>query len=677
MKPADNSGRQRPGDLGHETPGPRVAHWATRLGWPALLVAITLIVYLPSLGYGLIWDDPIWYSQPRDKTFLDLVSALPTYQFYRPLSLLLNQQFLRPNGVVDAGSAHAVQVAAHLAAVLLVTPALTALELPRRIGQLSALAFALWPMSFQAVAWAAPQGPQVMLWLLLAVWLAGVRATGEVRATDSPTARASPVARMIGSWLAFAAALLFQESALPFVVVFFLIPSGRRRFNLWAVGHAVIAAVYVLIWLNVPRLSGVTGEERFDVRVLAYFLQAAVFPVSRLAGGLGWTFEPTVWLGVYAVVLAAIAGHIAFWVGPRPAWLGLLLIALGTAPAWYGLSWEYVYIGERLTYVATLGGALLWAGLVSGPSPSSPAQGLAATGLTSPTPAGRLVRGALPVARFLVPLAAGVLFVVTAGLHLSQMRTLYGRATAHLQTAVDVLVARDGEAVLFVNFPDRIELKPRPYPLGFFGITLAPVIQDLRDFAVARDGRGASDVTLSAFATGALERDAWAYRVDLRGVDTSAEGLVEAALPAAAVYLSEYGPGEDLRLRNVGDVRPAGTEPALATVAGRFDLIAGSRLDSDQAALLWRPLAPGTFDDAVFVHVYRDGQFEVDIGGDALGGLIPVWAWQPGIEVVDRRPAPDAPELRVGMFSRASGERLPLTLPDGQRLPDQALVLTR
>jgi hypothetical protein len=657
-----------------------MAHGATHLGWLALPIAITLIIYMPSLGYGLIWDDPIWYSQPRGKTFLDLISALPTYQFYRPLSLLLNQQFLRPDGVVDAGSAHVVQVAAHLAAVLLVAPALAALGLPRRISRLSALAFALWPMSFQAVAWAAPQGPQVMLWLLLALWLAGGRATGgpTTRATDSlrqgPERRES-VARMIGSWLAFTAALLFQESALPFVVVFVLIPNGRRRLNPWAVGHALIAAAYVLIWLNVPRLGGVTGEERFDVRVLAYFLQTAVFPVGRLAGGLGWTFEPAVWLGVYAIVLTAIAGHVAFWVGPRPAWLGLLLIALGTAPAWYGLSWEYVYVGERLSYVTALGGALLWGALVSGASSSAELPSNQAT--DRPTRSSQRLRLVIPVVRVIVPLAAGTLFVVTAGWHLSQMRALYGRATAHLQAALDVLAARDGEAVLFVNFPDRIELRPRPYPLGFFGITLAPVIQDLRDFAVARDGRGASDVTLAAFATGALERDAWAYRVDLRGVDTSAEGLLEAALPAAAVYLSEYGPGEDLRLRNVGDVRPAGTDPAVATIPGRFDLIAGSQLDSDQAALIWRPLAPGTFDDAVFVHVYRDSQFEGDIGGDALGGLIPIWAWRPGIEVVDRRLAPGVPELRIGMFSRASGERLPLILPGGQGLPDEALVLTR
>jgi hypothetical protein len=643
-----------------------------------LLLALTLVIYWPSIGYGLIWDDPIWYGQPRGKTVLELMSALPTYQFFRPFSLLLNQQFLRPNGVVDAASAHLVQVAAHLAAVLLVAPALGALGIRGWSARLSALAFALWPMSFQAVAWAAPQGPQVMLWLLLALWLADRATDGPgARVPDGPTARATDlgrqgsgpiesVARIIGSWLAFTAALLFQESALPFVVVFFLVPAGRRRFNPWALGHAVIAIVYVLIWLNVPRLSGVTGDERFDVRVLAYFLQAAVFPLGRLAGGLGLTLEPGVWLGLYAAALAAMVGHIAYWTGPRPALLGLLLVALGTAPAWAGLAWEYVYVGERLTYVAALGGGLLWGAFVT-----PPAGGQA----NSPPGASRAMWFARWLAGSLMPMIASVLFVVTAGLHLSQMRTLYTRATGHLQVALDVLVARAGEQVLFVNFPDRIELTPRPYPLGFFGVTLAPVIQDLRDFSVARNGRSGTDLTLSAFATGALERDVWPYRVDLRGVDTSPEGLVEAALPASAVYLSDYRPNGELQLRAVGDIRPAADAPLLAAFGERFGLVTGSGVRDDTATLIWRPLAPGTFDEAVFVHVYRQGQFEDDIGGDALGGLIPVWAWRPGIEIVDQRPATAALELRVGLFSRASEERLPIELPDGHGVPDDALVI--
>ncbi|HRF49993.1 MAG TPA: hypothetical protein PLC98_20345, partial [Anaerolineales bacterium] len=173
-----------------------------RFAWPAALAALTLALYAPALGFGLIWDDPLWYGQAAGKSLGQLFFGLETYQFYRPLSLLLNQQFVAADGRINAVAAHAVQLFAHLAAVLLLGPALRALGLQRWHSDLSALAFALYPAAFQAVAWQAPQGPWVLALSLAAITAAGRYAHGR-RLWLIPAA------------LAFTAALLFQESALP------------------------------------------------------------------------------------------------------------------------------------------------------------------------------------------------------------------------------------------------------------------------------------------------------------------------------------------------------------------------------------------------------------------------------------------------------------------------------
>jgi len=103
------------------TPGPRLRLRST--WFYGLLALIVLALYLPALRFGLIWDDPHWYRQGAGRALWEFFLPLPTYQFYRPLSILLNQQFVTAAGIVNAPLAHAVQIGAHLAAALLGLPA--------------------------------------------------------------------------------------------------------------------------------------------------------------------------------------------------------------------------------------------------------------------------------------------------------------------------------------------------------------------------------------------------------------------------------------------------------------------------------------------------------------------------------------------------------------------------
>jgi hypothetical protein len=626
----------------------RVLRW----GWPLLLLALVLAVYGPALNYGLIWDDPLWYQQGRGRPALELFVSLPTYQFYRPLSLLYNRQFVSAEGVVNARMLHALQIAAHCAATLLLLPALAALGVERWTARLTALFFAVFPMSFQAVAWQAPQGPHVMLWLLLAMLAAhGYQRRGRRLI-------------LLASLLAYAAALLFQESALPLVFLFFWLAAGDRPLTdwrswpRWPLLHLALAGLYLLIWLNVPRRDDVTGAG-FQLHVLAYLLQGIVFPAAQLAAGALHGWAPALLAAVFAAAVTALALGAWRMQGWRTALLAVMWTGAALAPAWAGLSWDYVAVGERLFYMAAPGIALLWASVAS-----------------------RLFTETRPVQRALG--GAALLGVMWFSLqHLRDLQPLYAAGTHHLQRAVAVLAERPGQRLLFVNFPDRFELRPPYYPLGFWGLTLAPPVVTLSDFTRALNGPfSAEDESLAAFITGADDRAAWPYRVDLRGVNSAPEVIVAAARRTDHVFISEYQPDGTLHLREAGAVRDVASNGAvLAAFGEQAQLVAATVQEGERVTvrLVWRALKAFGYEETIFVHLWRGEDFVQSADGDSLAELVPLYAWPPGSEIEDVREIqtrdlpPGRYTVRVGLYRRSDGGRLPAIAPDGSRFPDDAV----
>ena len=174
-----------------------------------LLAAIVLVMYAPSLRFGLIWDDPTWYQQGAGQSLWRILAGLPSYQFYRPLAILFNRQLVSTNGVVNVPLAHILHVTVYLVTVLACAPMLRAFGFELWHARLSVLLFAVNPFAFEAIAWQAPPQPVALMWLVLAL-LAAVRFTQSRRMV------------WLGlSLLTYAAALLFQEGVLPFVFLFF------------------------------------------------------------------------------------------------------------------------------------------------------------------------------------------------------------------------------------------------------------------------------------------------------------------------------------------------------------------------------------------------------------------------------------------------------------------------
>jgi hypothetical protein len=297
-------------------------HWFS-LG----LIGLVLLLYAPSIRFGLIWDDPRWYAQGEGQTLWRVFTSLDTYQFYRPLFIWLSQQLVAPDGIVAAQTAHFIQISAHLLAALAAMPVLRVFKFERNHARLAVLIFALYPLSYQAVAWQAPAQPITLLAVLVAILL-GARFMQRNRSRY-----------LIASLSAYAVALLLQESALPFVVMFFWLaflnePINRstlRRRTFWPLLHLALAAIFLVIWLSVPRESGVTGRG-LDVRVLAYGLQGVVFPIAALMSPqFGGVSAPTliVW---YTAIWLVLTLSVWLWQGKRIAWLSAL--ADGTCCRW-------------------------------------------------------------------------------------------------------------------------------------------------------------------------------------------------------------------------------------------------------------------------------------------------------------------------------------------------------
>lgn len=630
----------------------------------AALVAVALLLYLPSLRYGLIWDDPMWYAQSTGPSLWETLTALDTYRYYRPLAILLNRLLVRPDGVVRHALAHAIQIVAHALATLCVPRVLRHLGCDARASWFGALFFCLHPYAYQAVAWQAPQQPIVTL-LVMSAYLAVER---------------FDVRRRVGwlalSMLAFAAALLFQESALPFGVLLvwpalraWLQPGAWRRANvwqrsLWVLAYLALALGFVWIWGRVPHISVSTGPE-LDPRVLAFVLQGVVFPVAAAVGAAS--------LPLSAQATSALYGAVALLLGlarptrreRRVGRRALALTAIGLSVVWFFLGWRYVQVGSRLFYPALLGSSMLWGSWL-------------AWGWQPRAPVGkRLVGGALLLS-----------VVAVAAIQWRAFDRLQSLGSDQIARTVAVMRARDGQRLLFVNYPDRIRLRRQPYSLGYWGLTLAPISQDLAGFGQAMGGAQVETRSRSAFQVGAGDRERYPYQVDMRGSDTPASEMLDHALWADAVYLTHYLSDGELALAHVGAVSPdAGAQPR-ATLGSAVEVVSWAVSQPDPVTrritveLTLRPGDRAEPQDTLFLHLLTPERALVaGHDGDALGGMLPLSIWPAGIAVYDVRPidCADLPPgeyiLTMGCYNRVTGHRYQALDAEGQRYWDDEVIL--
>ncbi len=605
------------------------------------LLWLTAALYAPALGFGLLWDDPQWFGRAAARNGWALLAPDPTFQFYRPGALLYNRLFVGADGVINAPLLHLAEIAWHLLNITLVY------TLGRRSGLRPAPAvcasalFALCPLAQQAVAWAAPQQP-LALALQNAAWLAFLLA---FPARPGRTRRALAL-----SYLFFGLALVVQESTvalagMPLVLGLARRPTSRRVWLPAALGYVGLAALFTFIWLVVPRQSGFTGLYA-ELSVLAYLTQGLVYPVWGNVWGYpaGITPQP-LWLLVTSAGVTLLLVALAWRHGwGRPALVGLAWAGLSILPPFIGLRYDYVSLSPRLLYYAAAGVAWLW------------------------------VAGLWPLRRGGGVLILALILWQSSAL-LRQAQTLYAHGASHLQTIVGALEAAGaGETPLFLNVPDRYAPRHPPYPLGYWGLTLAPIALDLAEFAPADADTPHQTLSYALPWLDQAAREGGPYQVDMRGVIITPEELAALAPTVDSVFISRYTTTGAFNLERAGRVvEPEGSGCGLAqfgTVACLQRVVArpaGNRL---HLHLTWERLDEASPHLTVFVHLGPPDQPPLSqADGDAWRGALPARAWPLGLWLEDERSLPRPPgdwrEVRVGLYDWTTGERLPVVGPDG------------
>lgn len=615
-----------------------------------LLFLFTAALYARALHFGFIWDDPVWFYRVAGKSLWELITPLPEYHFYRPGTLLINRAFMRGDGTFDPVPMHAFQIGVHLLNVALVARLCRELRFGRGVALATAAFFALYPLSHQAVAWAAPQHAWVML-------LSFISASTYVIAR-----RQSRPALLAGSLIAYLLALSVQESAIQLLPLLFLFEwRVRGRFRvLWRSAapwlFVIVSLGYLAFWLWAPKYEGVTTLA-FDPEVAWYLLQGLAYPVAGLLGGI------PEWAG--GGMAAAFIGLVSILLLRRRYWalaIGGVWALCEQAATWVGLDYAYVNLSSRQFYLSAFGVALLWAAALS-PDCSRPRRRL------------------WDVAGW----AALALILVQGVWLLTGFQQMYAHGATVQSAMLDVLATADEEdSLLFVNYPDRFEPYRRPYPLGYWGLTLAPVRVELADFALLTTGYAPHTESLSVLSLGLEGRDAGPYYVNMRGAPVAESTVYERAREVDAVYLVSYHSDGTMTLSRAGAVRKglASGEAPVARLGDVAELLsAGVSVTTDGVCvdLEWHALAAGTSTDAVFLHLTPPGEPPAAQADGAPGqGLLPLWTWKPGDLIEESRcfvPVngeipPGAYLINVGIYNWETQTRLPVYLPEGSVLPD-------
>jgi protein O-mannosyl-transferase len=279
---------------------------ARRLGLAVLLVMLGLVVYLPSLRNGFVWDDDTFLTK---NPLIQAPDGLARFWFttqptdYWPVTSTTLWLEWRLWGTHAAGY-HAMNLVLHLGEALLLWSILRRLRVPG--AYLAALLFVVHPVNVESVAWIAQRKNLVaMLFYLLAVFCF-LRTRLVTR--DGPR----PALWYALSLLAFLLAMLSKGSVAPLPVVLLGIVAWQRRPNgkdlaaltpFFIVSAGLIA---VNIWFqthgNHEIIRQANGAERLLGAAAAvwFYLYKAIAPVGlifvypqwHIDTGLVWWWLP-------------------------------------------------------------------------------------------------------------------------------------------------------------------------------------------------------------------------------------------------------------------------------------------------------------------------------------------------------------------------------------------------
>ena len=346
-----------------------------RRGFPALfIVAAILLVYLPALGGGFIWDDDDYVTGNLTLRSLEglrqiwfKVGAVPQYY---PLVHTLYWIEYHLWGLDPLGY-HLINILLHAAAALLLWRVLLRLALPG--AWLAALIFALHPVQVESVAWITECKNVLSAVFYFAAALAYLRFAGPDQT--------APGDRRCWRW--YAAALVLFMAALLSKTVTCSLPAALLLVCWWKQGRLsrrdvvpllpffVLGAALGLLtgWVE-KHVVGAQGPEfalsfldrcLIAGRALWFYAGKLLWPAQLTFIYPRWSIAVTAWWQ-WLFPAAALGAGIALWLGRHRLGRGPVVAALffaGTLGPALGFinvyPMRYSFVADHFQYLASVG----------------------------------------------------------------------------------------------------------------------------------------------------------------------------------------------------------------------------------------------------------------------------------------------------------------------------------
>jgi hypothetical protein len=632
-----------------------------------------ILLYLPSLGLPIIYDDLLHIRIAGDLTLWTVWLPTEAFGFYRPMTFVPLLLIDKIWGYYPAALLHGLNIVQHgLNSALL---AFLTWQLWRRWSRafVTGLLFALFPFSYQAVAVYGHNVHPTIVGLMLIGLLAYAQTW---RLDEGERGRKGWLAVM---WGCFGVALLTHETAVLFGPFAALVHFARREGkitnfklpvmpNLWrqpwlwltAAGGAYLVLYQFLPISRAPQ-AAVPGESFLSALGLKglYLAQAASYP---LAGPIGWAVS---WPATIIVALSfALTLGLTLWAAQTPGRRRPLLLAWG----WWGLAGlviavplpsDYLLHGPRLLYLSSVGLAWLWALLLEPLAELAPAKKLRGWWLA---------------------------LILLAGLLLSNGWFIHGRLQQYRQLTEPVRVIQQtiaeqppAQAIVTVNLPEWLSPARNQYPVGAEVVAmLGPYLFTEELFLHnLRQDRPVANLILPDY----LARPAYNY--GLYGRQTSGQLVADWHPAGSHLFITLYQEDGPETIYS-GAVLPGQVLEEQLAVMDAYRLVAAAATWCDTILTVstsWQITAgslaaPG---HSLFVQALDgDGRLQAQLDGPPLR-LPPDRLQLPaGWQMDDERllPAPAAPAVvLVGVYDYLSGERVTAVDSQANQLPDNAFTL--
>ncbi len=656
-------------------PYPAPTHSADRRHLWLIAISMLLTAVLAASLYGRALDFAYFNDDPtghfawmEGQTVLDFFGSSADYGYYRPVV------FATLRATESLAGGHSARIDHALLLLLQATNAAMVWLLAYRLSKgqpvyalVAALVFIAFPFNYEAVIYVASlTHPLLLFWLLLTLHLYCWGRTADRRGP------------LIAAWITLVLGLLTHENgliALPALagvewILFRPVTWRDWLLPLWP--YAIPVVVYVPLWLLIPKDSEAVGLSLSAVGSNAVpFLQALVYPVLPLLRLGADDIAP---LLLTAVLIVGLTGLAAWRSDALRLWVfGLGWVVLSVLPAMLFLSPDYLYGSPRLSYLTSVGAALLW--------------GLPVLWLWREQAMAALQGPVWRVAQVVVSAVFALLVVLPPqpfvrcqlDFYQSASEIVRGMAAAAADTPAE-------ESLTFVNLPFFFSSDaahrdgcPSPYPWTPVGAVVVPPYAQVQDFVRFNGGpdREVTAVSYPGYAPG------WRTVGDVAD-DEALRVIVDSGRVLAFDLLT--GTFSDIGSRwQPGAAMVRSSLAAFGSTLTLVDARLGNQDTQIVVDLTWQVAGQASGPLAVFVHAYGpDGTLLAQADAPPGGGLVPVGLWQSGDAISDRFVLPvdvaalplGTTSFRVGVYDPQTGERLTATA-NGQPVPDDAYTIGR